>query len=212
MLDNPNSNYSESVQNAKIKSFEKLNEEKSKDLFKQLCELNNGQNTIDLNFIRQILALNDNKFSPAFLKIITRYQLTDAIKEGNFNAESYYKRVLSSDEFVHFITGKDIKELIFENDKLIDKRFKTEEYYKLYELMGGTKNGLSKENLKKCLKIAYETLNGNDSVDSRTIENEANELVEYLASENEDGISLKNFVNVMTSNTPFPKDGDTLFP
>ena len=71
-MDAPNSNYSESVQNAKIKSFEKLNEEKSKDLFKQLCELNNGQNTIDLNFIRQILALNDNKFSPAFLKIITR--------------------------------------------------------------------------------------------------------------------------------------------
>ena len=136
-MDAPNSNYSESVQNAKIKSFEKLNEEKSKDLFKQLCELNNGQNTIDLNFIRQILALNDNKFSPAFLKIITRYQLTDAIKEGNFNAESYYKRVLSSDEFVHFITGKDIKELIFENDKLIDKRFKTATFGELQVFVPG---------------------------------------------------------------------------
>ena len=79
-------------------------------------------------------------------------------------------------------------------------------------MRGGTKNGLSKENLKKCLRFAYETLNGNDSVDSRTIENEVNELVEYLSSENEEEISLKDFVNVMTSNTPFPKDGDTLFP
>ena len=36
-----NSNYSESVQNTKIKLFEKINEEKSKGLFKQLSELNN---------------------------------------------------------------------------------------------------------------------------------------------------------------------------
>ena len=65
-----NSNYSESVQNTKIKLFEKINEEKSKDLFKQLSELNNNQNTLDLNFLRQILALNDNKFPQTFLKII----------------------------------------------------------------------------------------------------------------------------------------------
>ena len=158
MQEFPNS--SESAQNNKIKNFEKRNIEKSKELFRQLCEMNNGQNTIDLNFIRQILTLNGNQFSPSFLKIITRYQLTDAIKEGNFNPESYYKRVLSSEEFTHFITGKDIKDLIFENDKLNEKRFKTEEYYKLYELMGGNKEGIHKDNVKKCLKIAYEALNG----------------------------------------------------
>ena len=210
MQEIPNS--SESAQNNKIKNFEKRNIEKSKELFRQLCEMNNGQNTIDLNFIRQILTLNGNQFSSSFLKIITRYQLTDAIKEGNFNPESYYKRVLSSEEFTHFITGKDIKDLVFENDKLNEKRFKTEEYYKLYELMGGNKEGIHKENVKKCLKIAYEALNGDSSSDSQIIDKEVEEIIELLSTGNNDTLSLQDFVNIMTSNTSFPKDGDSLFP
>lgn len=207
-----NSTSSDSRLNVKIKNFEKRNIEKSQELFKQLCEMNNGQNTIDLNFIRQILTLNGNQFSPSFLKIITRYQLTDAIKEGNFNPESYYKRVLSSEEFTHFITGKDIKNLVFENDKLNEKRFKTEEYFKLYELMGGTKEGIHKDNVKKCLLISYESLNGNSSSDSQAIEKEVDEIIEYLSTGNNDTITLQDFINIMTSNTSFPKDGDSLFP
>lgn len=211
MQEIPNSNYSESVQNTKIKLFEKINEEKSKDLFKQLSELNNNQNTLDLNFIRQILALNDNKFPQTFLKIITRYQLTDAIKEGNFNQESYYKRVLSLEEFTHFITGKGIKELLFENDNLSEKRFKTEEYYKLYELMGGNKSGITKDKLTHCVKVAYESLHPNENIDNNVINQEVDEIFEYLSSDDKECLTIQDFMNIMTSNTPFPKDGDTLF-
>ena len=45
---------------------------------------------------------------------------------------SFYKKILSAEEFTHFISGKGVKELLFETENLNEKRFKTEEYYKLW--------------------------------------------------------------------------------
>ena len=153
--------------------------------------------------------INDNKYSDAFLKIITKYQLTDAIKEGNFNKDSFYKKILSSEEFTHFISGKGVKELLFETENLNEKRFKTEEYYKLYELMGGTSEGINKEKIKQNLEIFYTCLNG--SFDKEVVETETNEIIELLANDNEK-LSIQDFVNAMTSEVQFPrKDGSDLF-
>jgi hypothetical protein len=205
----PNSHSSETSQNSKVRYFEKKSEETAKEIFKQLCQLNDYQNTIDLNFLRQALVINDNKYSDAFLKIITKYQLTDAIKEGNFNKDSFYKKILSAEEFTHFISGKGVKELLFETENLNEKRFKTEEYYKLYELMGGTSEGINKEKIKKNLEIFYTCLNG--SFDKEVVEAETNEIIELLASDNEK-LSIQDFVNAMTSEVQFPrKDGSDLF-
>ena len=56
--------------------------------------------------MRQALVINDNKYPDAFLKIITRHKLTDAIKEGTFNKDSFHKKIFSSEDLTHFISGK----------------------------------------------------------------------------------------------------------
>ena len=211
MQENIPSNYSDSIHNVRIKNFEKRIEEKSKEIFKQLCETNDNQNTLDLNFLRQILTLEDNKYPEPFLNIITRYQFTDAIKEGTFSDEAYYKKVFSCDEFTSFISGKEMKDLLFETDNLMEKRFKTEEYYKLYSLMGGNSNGLSRTELRRCLKIATDALNDRDNFcDNETLDREVDEILELL-SEDGKSISIKDFINIMTCSVPFPKDEDELF-
>ena len=38
------------------------------------------------------------------------------------------------------------------------------------------------------------------------------EIIEFLSTGNNDTLSLQDFINIMTSNISFPKDGDSLFP
>lgn len=164
------------------------------------------------------MALHNNKFNESVMRIITQYKMADAIKQGEFQSEAYYKKVLSNEEFTSFVTGKDTKKLLFDNDNLADKRFSTEEYYKLFELMGGTEQGLSKTELKKCLTQAYQALaspekylNGEpQNANNDIIDTEVNEIIEFLSEENDQFLSIKDFVNAMTSNTPFPKNSDDL--
>ena len=51
-----------------IEEYEKISEDEAKKIFAELCELNDNQNTIDLNFIRRLLSINNNNYSPLFLK------------------------------------------------------------------------------------------------------------------------------------------------
>ena len=64
-----------------VSDYEKITENEARMIFKDLCGLNNKQNTIDLNFIRSLLSLNNNKYPQTFLKIITQYKLIDSIKK-----------------------------------------------------------------------------------------------------------------------------------
>ena len=189
-----------------IRDFEKITEDEAKSIFQELCKLNDNQNQIDLNFIRRLLAINNNNYSKTFLKFLTQYKLIDEMRQGKFNKENLHNVVFNEEEFVNFLTGKDSKELIFDNNSdLNQKRFRIDDYAKLYELMDGTQNGINKNDLKKNIAEVLRLLSQNE--DENMIENiaeeQANEIIELLGS-NEDSLTPEDFMNIMTSNTEMP--------
>ena len=193
-----------------IDEYETDATKEAKKIFKELCDLNDNQNTIDLNFIRRLLSINNNNYSQIFLKFITQYKLIDTLKNGQYNKDSQHNIVFNEDEFVNFITGKDTKDLIFDDSmELGQKRFKIDDYAKLYELIGGTQNGINKTKLKENIKEVLNSLsNGDDDENiSQIAEKEVNEIIELLGS-NEGSLSPEDFMNIMTSNTSCPDNLD----
>ena len=189
-----------------IKEFESETEKEAKKIFDDLCKLNDDQKQVDLNFIRRLLAINNNNYSKIFLKFITQYKLIDEMRKGKFNKDNLHNVVFNEEEFVNFLTGKDTKDLIFDdNSDLSQKRFKIEDYAKLYELIGGNQNGINKEDLVKNIKEVLELLNQNESEDKLNLiaEEQAKEIIELLGS-NVDSLTPEDFMNIMTSNTMMP--------
>ena len=130
------------------------------------------------------------------------------MRKGKFNKESLHNVVFNEEEFVNFLTGKDTKELIFEdNSDLNQKRFKIEDYAKLYELIGGNQNGINKDDLKKNIEEVLKLLNQNEDEGklSQIAEEQAKEVIELLGS-NEDSLTPEDFMNIMTSNTMMPEN------
>ena len=199
----------ENVLNMKdIRDFEKITEDEAKSIFQELCKLNDNQNQIDLNFIRRLLAINNNNYSKTFLKFLTQYKLIDEMRQGKFNKENLHNVVFNEEEFVNFLTGKDSKELIFDNNSdLNQKRFRIDDYAKLYELMDGTQNGINKNDLKKNIAEVLRLLSQNEKEDMIDIiaEEQAKEVIELLGS-NEDSLTPEDFMNIMTSNTEMPEN------
>ena len=196
-----------------ISEYEKITEDEAKKIFRDLCELNDGQNSIDLNFIRRLLSINNNNYSDIFLKFITQYKLIETMKSGKFNKDTLHNIVFDEEEFVNFITGKQTKDLLFEDNlDLPQKRFKIDEYAKLYELIGGDQQGISKMSLKQNIEEVLKSLCNEEDKEnlSELAEEQAEEIIELLGS-NEGSLSPEDFMNIMTSNTPFPdKLEDTL--
>ena len=191
-----------------IRDFEKITEDEAKSIFQELCKLNDNQNQIDLNFIRRLLAINNNNYSKTFLKFLTQYKLIDEMRQGKFNKENLHNVVFNEEEFVNFLTGKDSKELIFDNNSdLNQKRFRIDDYAKLYELMDGTQNGINKSDLKKNIAEVLRLLSQNENEDMIDIiaEEQAKEVIELLGS-NEDSLTPEDFMNIMTSNTEMPEN------
>ena len=191
-----------------IKDFEKITEDEAKKIFNDLCKLNDDQKQIDLNFIRRLLAINNNNYSKIFLKFITQYKLIDEMRKGKFNKDNLHNVVFNEEEFVNFLTGKDTKDLIFDdNSDLSQKRFKIEDYAKLYELIGGNQNGINKDDLKKNIEEVLKLLNQNEDEGklSQIAEEQAKEVIELLGS-NEDSLTPEDFMNIMTSNTMMPEN------
>ena len=191
-----------------INDFEVVTEEEAKKIFRELCKLNDNQAQIDLNFLRRLLAINKNNYDKTFLKFLTQYRLIDEMKNGKFNKENAHNVVFNEDEFVNFLTGKDIKELIFDdNMDLNQKRFKIEDYAKIYELIGGDDGGIKKEVLKKNIEEVLKLLNIDENEENlgKIAEEQAKEVIELLAS-NENSLSTEDFMNIMTSNTPIPEN------
>jgi len=189
-----------------IDDFENETEKEAKKIFDDLCKLNDDQKQVDLNFIRRLLAINNNNYSKIFLKFITQYKLIDEMRKGKFNKDNLHNVVFNEEEFVNFLTGKDTKDLIFDdNSDLSQKRFKIEDYAKLYELIGGNQNGINKEDLVKNIKEVLELLNQNESEDKLNLiaEEQAKEVIELLGS-NVDSLTPEDFMNIMTSNTMMP--------
>ena len=191
-----------------IRDFEKVTEEEAKTIFQELCKLNDNQNQIDLNFIRRLLAINNNNYSKTFLKFLTQYKLIDEMRQGKFNKENLHNVVFNEEEFVNFLTGKDSKELIFDNNSdLNQKRFRIDDYAKLYELLDGKQNGINKDDLKKNIEEVLKLLSQNEDEGklSQIAEEQAKEVIELLGS-NEDSLTPEDFMNIMTSNTMMPEN------
>jgi hypothetical protein len=74
------------------------------------------------------LVKNDLQMKEHIERIITNYGLTDAIKSGKVKSDGYNNDVISSDEFCDWVGGVNIKNLLYSNESLEKKRFKTEEY------------------------------------------------------------------------------------
>ena len=103
------------------------------------------------------------------------------MRKGKFNKDNLHNVVFNEEEFVNFLTGKDTKDLIFDdNSDLSQKRFKIEDYAKLDELIGGNQNGINKEDLTKNIKEVLELLNQNESEDKLNLiaEEQAKEIIE----------------------------------
>ena len=193
-----------------IAEYEKINEDEAKKIFRELCELNDNQNTIDLNFIRRLLSINNNNYSELFLKFITQYKLIDSMKNNKFSKDSLHNVVFNEEEFVNFITGKDTRDLLFDDNlDLGQKRFKIDDYAKLYELIGGNNSVISKDALQQdILNILKSLCKGeNENKLYEIAEQEAEEIIELLASK-ESGLTPEDFINIMTSNTPLPERFD----
>ena len=195
-----------------LEEYENISEQEAKKIFANLCELNDGQNTIDLNFIRRLLSINNNDYPEVFLKFVTQYKLIDSLKSGNFNKDSMHNVVFNEEEFVNFITGKDIKELLFDdNIDLGQKRFKIDDYAKLYELIANKNGVINKDALKKNIKEVLKDLAEEESEEKidEIADKEADEVIELLGS-NEDSITPEDFMNIMTSNTQLPNNLEDL--
>lgn len=124
--------------NSKMKAVEAALENKSLAVFQSLCKINDNENSIDLNFLRNLMALYDSNanLTEPVKKIITRYGFVDAIKGGKISGGNYHSCVFNSEEFVKFLSGKNVKQLLFDNlDNLPQKRFSTEEYVKVINNM-----------------------------------------------------------------------------
>ena len=190
-----------------VSDYEKITENEARMIFKDLCGLNNKQNTIDLNFIRRLLSLNNNKYPQTFLKIITQYKLIDSIKKGNYNQDSFHNVVFNEEEFVNLLTGKETKDLLFsKNYNITDKRFKIEEYNKLYEIFGLDGDGISKTNLKNSIETVLTILNKGNKVPEDLINQEVEEIIELLGINGNGYLTVDDFVNIMLSNTPLIDD------
>ncbi len=197
-----------------MKNFEKKNENESIKLFNDLKQMNldKKSNIIDYEIIRKILSINynkDNEKNILFYKIASSYNFVNAIKDRNFNKNSYNNELFNEQDFINFVTGKNFKNLLFENDNINEKRFEVENYSMLYELLGGDKDGIKKEDIKSCIKEAYFALN-NSEIPENKLEKEIDEIMNYLSTDEENKLSMNDFLNIMTCNTPLPKDNDSM--
>jgi hypothetical protein len=88
---------------------------------------------VNLEYLRNIMYIFDKDagLNEPFKKIISTYNIADSIKSGKFKKEKLYDEILNSEEFSNFITGKNLKELLFFNDSLDSKRLHLEEYIKV---------------------------------------------------------------------------------
>lgn len=181
---------------------EEEEEVKSKGLSKDKDTKSQNPNTINLHLIRRLLSMNNNNYPSDLLKIITHYKLSECIKKGIFGNETFQNIEITQDDFVELLTGKLIKELLFDIQDPNTKRFNIENYIQLYELMGGDYNGLHVSNIKNCLEVGLNSVF--EDLPDNFCSKEAKEIVEFLGKD--DKLEMQDVVDAFLSNTPMLKD------
>lgn len=85
--------------------------------------------------------------------------------------------------------------------------------------MGGNETGIPKDKLKLCFSIVYQLYNapeqfGNGDIkssDLNYVNNEVDEVMMYLSTSPGENLSIKDFINAMSSNTAVPFENIELF-
>lgn len=77
---------------------------------------------------------NNLNVSETCVETIANYRLVEAIKTGEFKRDTFYNKILSSEEFTNLISGKNLKKLLFEDQKIEKKRLQIEEYGKVIKI------------------------------------------------------------------------------
>ena len=91
--------------------------------------------TVSLKLIKQrIDNSEDTKITPAVRNFIAFYKLTYQLKKGNksLETEGGYDFQLTEKDFVDLVTGKYIKNILFDSKTLEKKRHYIEEYCKVF--------------------------------------------------------------------------------
>jgi hypothetical protein len=147
-------------------------------------------------------------FKESSAKMISTYKMQDNIKSGKFNQDTYYNENLDEIEFKGLVSGKNTKETLFSvsNNRIDSKRQNIEMYTKLYFLMGGNNEGISRDNLAKCIAVSVNFSNNPEDMikyDSPINYNEyytaAESIIKNLARTRSDMLSPEDFINIMTS-------------
>ena len=141
---------------------------------------------------------------------ILNYKLVDNIIEGKVS-ENFNPTVFDEENFVNYFSGKELKEILFDYN-LDEKKNKIETLTNLYGMIGGNSEGIQKDKLIDSLKKFYhlckypdepfELKNLNDQDIKKKAEEEAKEIIELLG-ENQESISLNDFINMMTSDSHY---------
>lgn len=118
------------------------------------------------------------------------------------------ENIITPEEFINWYTSNALKEILFQ--KTIDEqKYYIEDLTKLYYSLGGNNEGISKDHIQEYLKWYLKkysvdidlTKSTTKEIKSLDPENEAEEIMEYLAQD-KDILTLEEFVNIMTCTTP----------
>ena len=194
----------------RVKEVERKLEANASDCFNKLYNISNenkansGTKEISLEKIAFYLTLYGEKIPKEYKDIILQYNLVNNIMDGKIK-NGVNPEVFTETKFKDFLSGKELKETLF-NSTLIEKKDKVELLTKLFYVLGGDSNGISKDKLAQAISKFYSMFNV-DTRNGELINNQTDEVIELLG-DNGNNISLNDFINIMTSDLMFE---DVLF-
>lgn len=194
----------------KLKRIEESINSRANEIFTKLAkELSAGGQTVSLETIRSMLRIHcvderKREYNKTALNMISSYKLKEHIIDGSFDKGNYYEETLSQAEFREIINGSKTKDILFNNSKntIDNKRTNIEDYSKLYSLFTDKDDGISVNNLAKCLEIAAQTLEGSSS--STNYLSLAQDIINTLGRSFGDKLTPEDFINIMTSEADIP--------
>jgi hypothetical protein len=194
----------------RVKEIERKLEANASDCFNKLYNISNenkansGTKEISLEKIAFYLTLYGEKIPKEYKDIILQYNLVNNIMDGKIK-NGVNPEVFTETKFKDFLSGKELKETLF-NSTLIEKKDKVELLTKLFYVLGGDSNGISKDKLAQAISKFYSMFNV-DTRNGELINKQTDEVIELLG-DNGNNISLNDFINIMTSDLTFD---DVLF-
>lgn len=130
------------------------------------------------------------------------------MKNGKFNEQNYYNENLDEVEFKGLVSGKNTKEALFSvtNNTIDSKRQNIEMYTKLYFLMGGNNEGISRDNLARCIALSVNFNNNPEEMITKDTPINYNEyytvaetIIKNLGRTRSDMLTPEDFINIMTA-------------